>query len=95
MPADTLPIVLIEDYAPDARLIRELLSGQVKPAFEIVHVETLAEALARMEQNPPDAALVDLALPDAEGIQVFTTILAQYPDVPQSPATSKKAASYW
>ena len=60
MLADSLKIVLLEDHQPDARLIQSMLSEAKQPSFEVIHVETLGEALDTLTRNTPDAALADL-----------------------------------
>ena len=39
--------------------------------YEVACAGTLAEALALVEQQPPDAAIVGLTLPDGDGVELF------------------------
>lgn len=61
-------ILLVEDSPGDARLIKEALSEIAKLRFELVHCETLAQALEFCSKNIPDAILLDLGLPDSQGL---------------------------
>jgi len=40
------------------------------------------EAVERIAANPPDAVILDLGLPDLDGIQVYEQIAARWPDLP-------------
>ena len=77
-------VLLVEDNPSDVHLLRSLLGRQVTPRFEVVHFETVAEALDYLGivEQLPDVALLDLMLPDAEGLEVFTAFLQSEPDLP-------------
>jgi two-component system cell cycle response regulator len=62
-------ILLVEDNPGDARLIEEALSEIAKLRFELFRCETLAQALEFCSQKSPDAVLLDLGLPDAQGLE--------------------------
>jgi signal transduction histidine kinase/CheY-like chemotaxis protein len=64
---DSLHILLIEDNSADAFLLQESLTQVDRPPT-VIHVEKLDEALAYLKQRTVDAILLDLALPDSEGI---------------------------
>ncbi|MGC2417994.1 MAG: GGDEF domain-containing response regulator [Candidatus Acidiferrales bacterium] len=67
-------ILLVEDNHGDARLIEEALSEIGKWRFELVHCETLAQALEFCSSSSPDAVLLDLGLPDAQGLETVRRI---------------------
>ena len=75
-------VLLVEDNAGDARLLRELLRDA--PAFrhELTHVERLAEAQAAVQQKQADVVLLDLSLPDGTGMSTVARMLEAAPDVP-------------
>lgn len=55
----------------DESAIRRLLKGALKRAgFSVVEAEDARGALAALEIDKPDAALLDLGLPDREGIEL-------------------------
>jgi len=70
-------VLLIEDNPGDARLIRAMLAEKGAP-FVLEHVDRLAPALLRLLEDKFDAVLLDLSLPDAQGLDTFdrTTTLA-------------------
>ena len=60
-------ILILEDEADIARLIRDALAEY---GFRSEHVATGRELLARAGQSSPDLVIVDLGLPDMDGMQV-------------------------
>ena len=44
------------------------------PEYDIVHFDRGQTALAAIEQNPPDAILLDLMLPDMDGIDILRRV---------------------
>lgn len=64
-----LRLLLVEDNPGDARLVRELLAELESPPLELVRVERLAEAEEAMKDAAFDAILLDLSLPDADGLE--------------------------
>lgn len=75
-----LRVLLVEDYALDATLLRELLEGV--PAAErprLTHVMTAAEAVAQLASTEFDCVLLDLGLPDGEGVENVQRIRAASP----------------
>ena len=61
-------LLLIEDDPRDARLIREYLLEH-DPSMEILHARNLAEARPELGDPSVDAILVDLHLPDSNGLE--------------------------
>jgi len=68
MSTATTKILLVEDNPGDVRLIKEALSEIAKLRFELIHCETLAQALEFCSKSIPDAILLDLGLPDSQGL---------------------------
>jgi signal transduction histidine kinase len=60
--------LLVEDNPGDAHLIQELLA-EPPGDFALVRVDLLAAALERVGSAPPDVVLLDLGLPDAQGLE--------------------------
>jgi two-component system cell cycle response regulator len=69
MSTATTKILLVEDNDGDARLIQEALSEIAKLRFELVRCETLAQALEFCSNSTADVVLLDLGLPDAQGLE--------------------------
>ncbi|WP_169928344.1 hybrid sensor histidine kinase/response regulator [Labilithrix luteola] len=77
-----LTVLLIEDDDADARMIREMLRRLPKRTFEIVHVTTMAAAPPHLTGGHIDAVLLDLSLPDSNGLESLEEIHELAPDKP-------------
>ena len=77
-----LRVLLIEDNQDDARLIREALAVALPGRFEVEQVDRLGLGLERLEQGGVDVVLLDLSLPDSQGLDTFASILAVSSEVP-------------
>ncbi len=82
MEKKTYQVLLVEDDLRDARLVQEMLSGQYAPQFTIQRADTLLAALNALTRTDFDAALIDLSLPDSQGLATLITIQAHAPGVP-------------
>ncbi|MBP2228443.1 two-component system repressor protein LuxO [Azospirillum agricola] len=71
-------ILLIEDTLPLATLYVEYLRAE---PLAVTHVTTGRDALAAAEADPPDAVVLDLKLPDMEGLEVLKALQARDPGV--------------
>lgn len=78
----SLNVLLIEDNPVDALLLQSALETDRLSQFNLTRVERLAEGLRRLEQEEFDIALVDLGLPDSAGLETFTKLHKQFPDLP-------------
>jgi serine phosphatase RsbU (regulator of sigma subunit) len=66
-------ILLVEDDAGDALLVTELLTDTAL-RYTLVWHQTLAEARAELTARPADCVLLDLHLPDANGLGCVSAI---------------------
>jgi signal transduction histidine kinase len=78
----TIKILLIEDNAGDIRLIREMLTEAKYIAFDLECVDRLSTGLERNARGDIDIILLDLGLPDSQGLDTFNTINDQTSKVP-------------
>ena len=81
--ASPVRILLVEDNPGDVVLIEETLA-QRHGAFALESVERLSAALARLSIGGIQVVLLDLTLPDSDGLATFTTMHTQVPDVPKA-----------
>lgn len=77
-----LNILIIEDNAGDARLLREMLKSANGFRFETTCVDTLSTGLAHLSEKGSDIVLLDLSLPDSFGLDTFETLHQGTPDTP-------------
>jgi sigma-B regulation protein RsbU (phosphoserine phosphatase) len=82
MNAPALHLLLIEDVPGDARLLQEMLRDTPAAHVQLVWVDRLAKGLARIAQGGVDAAIVDLALPDATDLDCVIKVRQAAPDLP-------------
>lgn len=87
MPLETIRVLSIEDCAGDARLIDEMLQsatalGWDLPQFELIRVETLAAALACLDEGSVDVVLSDLDLPDSQAGDTIAQLRVHAPRMP-------------
>jgi diguanylate cyclase (GGDEF)-like protein/PAS domain S-box-containing protein len=75
-------ILLIEDNPGDARLIREMLNEEKSHAMNVVHVECFSDAIEYMDAHPVDLILLDLGLPDVQGLEAVRRARSVAPHVP-------------
>ena len=73
-------VLLIEDSPLDAFLAIEVLKGG--PGFQVVHKKTLAEVVGTLSARSFDVVLVDLGLPDSEGLATATAVMQWGPALP-------------
>jgi len=75
-------VLLIEDNLGDARLVQEMLSEAGSSAFRLHTVDCLLAALDALAHDAFDVALVDLSLPDSNGLETLLTIQRHAPGLP-------------
>lgn len=68
---EAVAVLVVDDEPPIRRFLRTSLFAQ---GFRILEVETGAEALERLQGNPPDVVLLDLGLPDADGLDIIRSV---------------------
>lgn len=77
-----IKVLLVEDSRTDARLLRQSLGEIPGQNFDIVWVERIKDAIAKLRDQPFDVGLLDLSLPDSSGIETFTLIQQAVPALP-------------
>jgi len=78
-----LNVLLIEDSPDYAGLVQQWLSStEGDVTFVLNWTDTLAAGLSRLAQGSVDAVLLDLGLPDSEGLETFLATRRRAPDLP-------------
>ena len=75
-------ILLVEDNPGDAELLTEALSDMPSLAFELAHAQRLSEAIARAKETTFDIALLDMGLPDSQGLETLESFRKRAPHLP-------------
>lgn len=83
MNRDLINILLVEDNFGDAELFQDILEmSQESHNFQVTHVMRLTEALIQLDRDPVQVILLDLSLPDSQGIQTLVTLREKAPTLP-------------
>src|SRR5271154_278372 len=76
-----LQVLLVEDNAGDARLLREMFSKETAGSFELSHLTHMRDAEARLAKGGIDIVLLDMGLPDGHGLETLRRARAADPEV--------------
>jgi signal transduction histidine kinase len=81
--ADRITMLLVvEDSPGDARLLREMFNEDSGKSTIMAHVGSMEEAEKHLAQHPVDIVLLDLGLPDAQGLDAVRRARAAVPTMP-------------
>src|ERR1051325_4319856 len=69
--------IMVVDDAPD---IRDLLTTVLSGAYEVEEAKSGAELKQSFSQPQPDVILLDIKLPDADGLDLLPQIKKQWPE---------------
>jgi two-component system, cell cycle response regulator DivK len=72
-------VLVIEDDPISFQLLEIFLK---KTGIHLFHAKTGSEVMQLFEENCPDIVLMDVQLPDINGIQLTQIIKSQYPETP-------------
>jgi PAS domain S-box-containing protein len=72
-------VLLIEDNPGDARLLQEYLKEETEPGFTILSFDRLSRGLEYLQDNEVDVLLLDLGLPDSQGLVTFHKLQSAHP----------------
>lgn len=78
----SIRVLLVEDDPDDVWVMRNLLGDRWDGPFSLTQVELLSAAIERCAEDPFDAILLDLSLPDSRGLETFFAMHAHAGDVP-------------
>jgi CheY-like chemotaxis protein len=68
-------ILIVDDNRDFVRLLRQMLANPLRP-YRIESAYSGEEALANLRLSPPDLILLDLGLPDLNGVQLVEILRA-------------------
>lgn len=75
-------VLLVEDNLVNARLAEAMLAHADAHTFDVQNAESLVAALDLLVNQAFDVAVVDLDLPDSQGLDTFLTIQRHAPTLP-------------
>ncbi len=79
MPSEILPILLVEDNHEHVTFLRQLLATPELSHFHLEAVGSLAEALDWLKTGSIALILLDLSLPDSDGLETFIRVFEAAP----------------
>jgi two-component system response regulator DegU len=88
-----MKIMIVDDHA----LVRRGMKHVVKEGFpdaEVVEADGAESAIAEMRNEVADLALVDVRMPDFDGLELLREIKSQWPDVPVIMLSTYENAPY-
>jgi len=77
-----IQILLVEDDANHAPVVSRALARPDNAPCEVDHVASLGVALARLGEQRFDVILLDLSLPDSQGLDGIGRLRTRFPEVP-------------
>ncbi|MBP0593399.1 PAS domain-containing protein [Paraburkholderia sp. LEh10] len=80
--APEVRVLLVEDSPTDALLIKEALSDVLDFQHRLFHASLLSDALKSIRSTQFDIVLLDLGLPDAQGIETFRALQQHAAELP-------------
>ena len=79
---EQLKVLLVEDNPIDVRLIEKLLRAGEGTPFDLESADCLSKALERLDSGGVDIVLLDLGLPDSQGMDTFLKLHEHLPKMP-------------
>jgi DNA-binding response OmpR family regulator len=80
--AAPIPLLLLEDNETDAYQLIEMLEDADDRHWQITHSKRLGDALKCLTQAQFEVALLDLSLPDSEGLDTLVSVRSAAPALP-------------
>jgi two-component system cell cycle response regulator len=82
-------LLLVEDSEPHAHLVAATLAEAQGARYRLRHVQDLARARRALKEQRVDCVLLDLSLPDGEGLETLEQMVQMAPGIPVVVLTSR------
>ncbi len=82
MKEKTIEILLVEDDHGYAKLVTEMTKSVKGATIVVSHAPLIMEAISVLAEKKIDLVLLDLTLPDSEGIDTFLRLKGVVPEIP-------------
>jgi len=73
-------VLIVDDLASDRLLAEGLLQKHLE--CSVRHAADGVEALAKIEEGPPDLVLTDLQMPEMDGLELVREVRSRHPHIP-------------
>jgi len=77
-----ITLLLVEDNSGDVRLLQEMLNARQLGKFALTHLGCMSEAVNHLATNAVDIILLDLGLPDIQGLEAVRRLHTAAPRIP-------------
>lgn len=77
-----IKVLLVEDNPGDALIIKEMLKEIYGAHFKVTHADRLVDGIKHLKYTDFDILLLDLNLPDSQGIETIKGMNQKAPDLP-------------
>src|SRR6185436_8962454 len=81
MNREPIKVLLVEDDEHDAFLLKRALNGASSDSFTLSIAPAIGVALELLRSNGYDVVVVDLSLPDGQGVEIVRRIIGVAPQV--------------
>jgi DNA-binding response OmpR family regulator len=78
-PAPKRKVLIVDDEAAVRTMMQRYISLS---GYEVIQAANAAEGLKILESTPPDLILLDISLPDIDGLSVLRTLHEKYEKLP-------------
>ena len=88
MDNETIKTLLVEDDPDDVRMVRQMLTTTEGARFHVECADRLSTGITLLAEDKSDVVLLDLWLPDSQGLDTLRKVLTQAPQTPVVVLTS-------
>ena len=81
----TTKILIVDDSDSDRSVYVRYLRSELEHFYQIVEAETLEDGLELWRSHRPDIVLLDLKLPDGDGLEFLEALNEEHPDLHRLP----------
>src|SRR5258708_2777611 len=82
MKEKAIQVLLVEDNADDAELLRQMFKRERPGSFNLTHLSRMSEAVSHLATTQVDIVLLDMGLPDGHGLDTVLRARAAAPGAP-------------
>jgi signal transduction histidine kinase len=77
-----MQVLVVEDDAVDAQLLQKMFTKERMGSFAITHKVRMSDGMEHLANGDVDIVLLDMGLPDGDGLDIVRRAQAVAPDVP-------------
>ena len=77
-----ITLLLVEDNPGDAYIIQHLMKDSASTQVQLHHVDQLEAAIQQLDSQTFDVVILDLSLPDSQGLDTLSALVDRFPQIP-------------